>query len=302
MASVPQQQPEFKTLSKRVLRFDGVTSFMMASTAVFLMVVIWLAAVWVTNRVWPVKTPVQPVEIIEIAVDEEEGMAGDNPELGDSVVIDPSEVPAYEEALEAEPEVADLMSSVLEAIAELPADPAEAHRQAGEKGGGTEGSPGGEGESGTGSGSSAIPRAMRWSIAYGETQSLIAYARVLDFFKIELGVVPRGGGPVTYVSNLSRGTPIKRVGGDDENRLYFAWQGAGRRKADIELLEKRAKVSAGNKIIVQFVPRKVEDELARLEKAYKNRQAKNIRSTRFGVRQTGTAYEFYVINQVPTKE
>ncbi|MFO0944765.1 MAG: hypothetical protein U1D30_02280 [Planctomycetota bacterium] len=203
--------------------------------------------------------------------------------------------PAEENLAFDSPEVAEVMSNVLDAIAQNEADYLDPSRQEGQRAAGRGGSPGGTGKKGTGEGSSTLPRALRWSINYTNTQTLASYARLLDYFKIELGVA-RGAERIVYVSNFSRGSPIIQRGGATEERLYFLWKDAGRRKADMDLLAK-AKVPTDNATIVQFFPAGLEDQLAKLERDFKGKEPKEIRQTRFGVRRKGDGFEFYVIDQ-----
>ena len=296
MASVSETRPEFRELARKTSRFDRVTSLMLALVILSGSLVTWLSAVWITNRVWKVKSTAVSVELIEIASDDEEGMAGDDPELGEGKIIEASDLPAREENLLFDQTAApDAMSMVLEAIAEREADFAAPSRQEGEKAAGRAGAPGGTGREGTGAGSSAIPRSQRWSIVYPKSQSLKAYARQLDFFGIELGIV-QPGGQLTYASNLSRGKPVVKRGGADEERLYFIWQDAARREADRELL-KRAGLPAEGAVIAQFFPARLEEKLAELERSHANRRPEEIRLTQFGVRRAQGGHEFHVAQQ-----
>ena len=92
-----------------------------------------------------------------------------------------------------------------------------------------------------------------------------------------------------YVSNFSSPEPTKRFGtGRSDRRLYFLWQGGGRKASDIALL-KRAGVEVGDNVVLQFYPADVEEKLRQLEVRYRGRQPAEIRVTRFQVVPTGTA-------------
>jgi hypothetical protein len=273
---------------------------MLAMIVVTASVVAWLSAVWISNQVWPVSAPAVGVEIIEIAVDSEEGMSGDDPELGEGQEITPSELPAREEELAFdEPEVAQVMSSVLEAIAEHEADFADPSRAEGTKASGRPGAPGGSGKEGTGDGSSAIPRDQRWQIIFPRGQTLSGYARMLDFLKIELGIVRDNA--VRVVSGVSLQRPIIVQGGVDENRLYFVWTDNQRQEQDRRLLAKLG-IPADGAIIAQFYPLELEEKLAQMERAFANREVEKIRQTVFSVRPVGEGYEFFVSNQTATDD
>ena len=95
-----------------------------------------------------------------------------------------------------------------------------------------------------------------------------------------------------YVSNFSSPQPTKRYGtGQKDNRLYFLWQGSGRKASDLALL-KKAGVEVGENVVLQFYPPGVEERLARLEMSYRGRQPSEIRVTRFQVVPAGNRLRF----------
>lgn len=99
-----------------------------------------------------------------------------------------------------------------------------------------------------------------------------------------------------YVSNFSSATPTKRQAvGRGDHRLYFLWQGRGRKEQDIALLAK-AGVPVGDTVF-QFYPEWAERRLAELEVRYKGRQPGEIRVTRFTVVPKGNGYDFQVAAQ-----
>lgn len=302
MATASPTAPDFNKLQRKTFRFDWFTSLLLACVVIIGAVVLWLSAVWVTNRVWVVHPPASPVDIIEIAVDEEEGMRGESFEGGEAQIIVPSDLPAREENLTFDqPEIAEVMSSVLDAVAENQADFADPSRKEGQEGSGRAGDPSGKGGQGTGEGSSAIPRYLRWSIRFPEEETIPSYARALDFFKIEIGVLQ--GGRLTYVSNFSAGSPVVKQGNpQEEDRLHFIWQNENRVKADRELL-RRANVTIGaDAVVAQFFPAELEQTLAKLEFDHAQKKPEEINRTRFGVRRIPGGFEFYVASQTYVDE
>lgn len=293
MATVTQ--PRFDELSRRTLRFDWAVSLMLAVISVGGVLGVGLLAVFITNMVWPLRSSAVAVDVMEIAFDSEEGATGDETEdLGEGQIISPSDLAAREENLQFDqPEMAEVLASVLDAVGENLADFADPNRKEGEKSAGRAGNPGGTGEEGTGDGSSAIPRYQRWVVEYGAATTKV-YAEQLDFFGIALGVVR--GNQCSIVSNFSQGVPLVQKGGD-EGRLYFYWQDADRRRADVSLVEK-AKVPADKAMIVQFYPRELEQRLALLERQHAGKMPEQIKKTIFGVRPTAAGYEFHVKEQV----
>jgi hypothetical protein len=84
-----------------------------------------------------------------------------------------------------------------------------------------------------------------------------------------------------YVSHFSSPTPTKRFGsGRGDDRLYFLWQGRGRKQSDVDLLKKSG-INVGERVVLQFYPNGVEDVLAQLEARYRGRDPAEIRVSRF---------------------
>ena len=127
-------------------------------------------------------------------------------------------------------------------------------------------------------------------------QSPEEYARQLDALGVEMAVVT-GPDQLLYVRNFSKDQPDKRYGtGRGDGRLYFLWQGRGRKDSDIALL-KKADVDVGDGVVLQFYPKEIEERLAQLEVRYKGRQPGEIRVTRFSVVPKGNTYDFVVLAQ-----
>lgn len=142
-----------------------------------------------------------------------------------------------------------------------------------------------------------VPRELRWFIKFASERTLEEYARQLDYFKVELGVLYPDG-RLVYVSQLSRPSPTRREvpTAANEERLYFTWQGGERRDSDIKLLAK-AGVQAGGGRILHFYTPETENRLAVTERNYANRKAKEIRRTYFSVTKQGQGYTFEVTRQ-----
>lgn len=220
--------------------------------------------------------------------------------VGESMQLDsptPQDIAAESDLTD--PELQETLTTVLEAVALHEADlddPTESLEETDKKGGGQQTGDGNKPGFGYGGpGRPGIPPQMRWEISYADGQTLDIYARQLDFFKIELGVL--GIGQVTYAKNLSKGKPevYKGPSGADK-RLYMTWRVGRLKEADRDLMAK-AGVSAGGKVVLQFYPDETEQLLLHAEHDFKGRDASTIRKTRFGVRPAGKGYEFYVIEQ-----
>ncbi len=152
-----------------------------------------------------------------------------------------------------------------------------------------------------GEGDNIIPRGERWEIRYN-ANSVAAYAQQLDHFGIELGAVGGGQKQVDYARNLRQAVPERRQGpGDAEKRLYMLWTAGNLRRFDQQLL-RAAGIDTTGRIVVQFYPANVENNLATIELAYAKANGKTsvkeIRQTVFGVRRQGSRFEYYVVSQV----
>ncbi len=127
-------------------------------------------------------------------------------------------------------------------------------------------------------------------------RTLEEYARQLDALGVELAVVASPE-QLLYISHFSDPTPTKRHGtGRTDHRLYFLWQGRGRKPSDIELF-KKAGVEIGDENVFQFYSADAERRLAELEVKYKGRNPGEIRVTRFQVVPKGASYDFEVVAQ-----
>jgi hypothetical protein len=150
---------------------------------------------------------------------------------------------------------------------------------------------------GSGNGERGLPREQRWFVRYSDGGTLGTYARQLDYFGIEFGLLTPDG-KLVYVSNLSRPKPTVRTvdSGAGENRLYMTWQGGNRKQADLELFQK-AGIDASRGTIFHFYPAQADAQLAQKEHSYRNKPTDAIRGTYFIVQQSGRGYEFAVTRQ-----
>jgi len=156
------------------------------------------------------------------------------------------------------------------------------------------------GSSRSGDGQSPGTRSLRWEIRFDPGNTLETYAKQLDFFGIELGVLLPDN-QILYISELSKAQPTVRQGpADRETRYYFTWRQGELASADLELVHK----ALGNQVqklqdrlILKFLPDQWAAQLAELEKQHAADKNQKIRKTRFGVRPAGEGYEFYVMEQ-----
>lgn len=240
-------------------------------------VVTILLLVLLTSKIFLTQAAV-PVELMELGT-------GDGP-LGGSMEL---EGPIDEEIELQEPSLQDTLAAVADAVAEQAAmleNPSLSDQTKRGRGGGGKGLGSGDG---TGSG-----LARRWEV-YFEGSSLSVYARQLDSFGIELGVLMPGN-QVIYAYNLSKPRPDKRTGpADAEKRYYLTWRGGELQQADRELLA-RAGIESSGRIMLKFLPPEVEANLQNLETTVKGPKTERERKTRFGLRSQGAGYAFFVID------
>ncbi|ODU00651.1 MAG: hypothetical protein ABS79_02975 [Planctomycetes bacterium SCN 63-9] len=292
---------------------DRLTSFLMAIVLGALLIVGWLALIYLTNQAYANRVT-SPLQIIEVA-----GGGGGSPdgtpgltEKIDVAGADASPLASNneEEARDfEEPTVQATPGAMLEDVADTGESLAEADIGAAMPTGGIFASgkrasklgTGGPGLGpGFGPGDGGVAREDRWSIVYSPGQTPEEYARQLDAIGVELAVVTSPT-QFAFVSRFSDPKPTVRYGsGQGDNRLYFCWQGRGRKGSDVTLIEK-AGIQVGDKDVFQFYPAGVEQELSRLEVRYRGRQPGEIRKTRFIVARKGNGYGFEVIAQETLK-
>jgi hypothetical protein len=143
-----------------------------------------------------------------------------------------------------------------------------------------------------------IPRHERWEIQFPPGNTVESYARQLDYFQIELGVLG-GSDKVTYLSKLAEHKPAARTApAADETRLYLIWQRGPLQVADEEIVM-RAELSPRDKVLAHFCSEELETRLARLETSFARKsETAKIRKTIFGIKpDVGDGFQFYVIDQ-----
>jgi hypothetical protein len=287
MTTVPKPMRRPDTSKMHVSRFDQVASLVVAllimvGVAVVGMFIIWLTATLVFV---PRSVPVKLVENVPGRGDHAEGFERDLEAPGMEEMPELAE-PQLEVAMEAMTEAVSSVAAAMDSVA-LPSDAT----SKGEGGMGDSRPPGPLGE-----GDNIIPRWERWEIRF-ESSSEAAYARQLDAFKIELGAAGGGKKNVDYARNLTKGKPDTYSGpGDKEKRLYMTWRGGTLQKFDQNLLRK-AGINIANRLLMQFYPEDLENDLAIMEKAHADKQNKVLSEylkTVFELKPKGSTWEFAV--------
>lgn len=292
-------------------KYDRVTSMLMSIVIGAMIVVGWLGLIYKTNQEYNTRITA-PLQIVEVF-----GGGGGSPD-GTPGSTEKIDVPGADVAAQAsnneetasdfeEPSVMETPAAMLDAVAEAGESLAEVDLGAIMPNGGPVASgkrasklgTGGPGL-GFGPGDGGVPAEQRWSIVYNPGQTAEEYARQLDALGVEMAVVT-GANQLTYVSHFSSASPTKRFGtGQSDSRLYFLWQGRGRKASDVALL-KKAGIDVGEGVVIQFYPKTVEQQLSQLEVRYRGRQPAEIRFTRFSVVPSGDSYGFKVVAQEPLR-
>jgi hypothetical protein len=133
----------------------------------------------------------------------------------------------------------------------------------------------------------------RWELRFPPGTTLEVYARQLDHYQIELGVI--GGSPqITYLTNLSNPKPKTRVAlAAADTRLYLIWNRGPMHEAD-EKLVARAGLDPAGKVLAHFCPAAFESALAQAEAEFAQKaNRRRIRKTVFEI-QTITADSFRI--------
>jgi hypothetical protein len=259
-----------------------ITLLVLVGASVFVLFVLWLS-----SRIFARQVAV-PIQMQDIGTGEG-GLAGgmelDAPsaeELGQETDL---------EEVSVEKSLAVVADAVAQKLAQLE-DPLDTEDQLSGRGGST-----GRGDAtgigaGTGGG-----RRRHWEVRFPEGSTVESYARALDYFKIELGVLLPDN-RVVYVYNLSKPKPDTREGpADQEKRYYLTWRRGSLVEADRELL-RRAGVDPRDRLILKFLPPELEAQLAEMERARAGPRYDRVRTTYFAVVPQGSGYRFIIVDQV----
>ncbi len=304
-------EPEIEAKVLGESKYDQITSMLMAVLCGVVLVVAWLGLVYVSTQAYAarVSAPVQIIEVFGGGGGSPDGTPGSTEKIDISGADASAMASNNEEAAGdfEEPSVQQTPGAMLDVAVEAGQSLAEVDLGAvmpsgGQVASGKRASKLGTGGPGLGfgPGDGGVPAEQRWSIIYKPNQPESEYARQLDSLGVEMAVIVPPD-QLVYVSNFSSPTPTKRQGaGRGDHRLYFLWQGRGRKEADIGLLRK-AGIEVGESVVFQFYPQEAERRLSELEVKYKGRQPGEIRVTRFTVVQSGSGFDFQVAAQEPLR-
>jgi hypothetical protein len=278
----------------RTTWFDSVTSFLTALVLFLGTLVLALLVLWMLSDERAENGPVPPPKIVLGTVNPK-GFERDFLEPGAAETVDLS-APNMQDSLLA---VTDVVSHVAaSAQTNLLNQPG----KQGERGDG-DSRPLGPSD-GT---DDVVPRFERWQLNF-TARDLHSYARQLDHYEIELGLIGGGIQGLDYASSLASEQPQSRHGDSrDEKRLYFIWTQAGPlMQFDRQLLQ-RAFVSAASdaevekRQLLKFISPELENRLAKIELEYAiakgHSTIDSISKTVFISRPQGDGYQFLVAGQ-----
>jgi hypothetical protein len=277
--------------------YERIASMLMALLILVGSVAFCLLVAWLSRRVF-YAYPLKPLDLLI----EQVGGGTSDGIVGESMQMDsPTHQDIGRESDIAEPELRDTLTTLLDTVSDAPGDFDELEITDSDvearKGGAQEIGNGKYSGYGIGPGRPGIPPHMRWEIRFDEGSTVEEYARILDYFQIELGALS-GAGQVVYLTNLTKAKPEVHTGpSKDDLRLYMSWRQGKMREADDKLL-RRAGVPRA-KHVLQFYSKDLEQILLNLEKAFRGREPGTIRKTRFAINKAGIGFEFYVTDQTP---
>ncbi len=287
-AATPPSPAPTRLTHLQVSNYERAASLMLALIVLLGVMVLTLLILWWTFKISLGQTAV-PSPRLELG-------SGDNA-LGGGMELDgPTEEEIGLETDWDEPALEETLLSITAAVGTMAPeldDPALTDEARSGRGGGSRGDGRGVGD-GSGDGGSGIAR--HWEVRFRKS-TLNAYAQQLDGFDIELGVLLPGN-KVKYAKNLAKSKPDTRVGkADEEQRYYLTWRSGDLEQADRELLRK-AGIQSKGRLVLKFLEREQERALEGPEKGFKDRDPGQVRKTVFGIRESGSAYEFFVIYQL----
>ena len=299
MAKKPAAETQSPAIASPVLNvthYERVSTVMVTIVIGLLLTVVVLGVAWMaTLRPSDVGPP--PLETLEFPGGEPDG------ELDSTLKVESPEEetpdPSIAEEFSEETEITEVFDVVVE-LSDNATEQLDQQFQTEVENTGKPGSKEGTGRPalGIGGGEGGVSRANRWFIRFAESITINEYAKQLDSFGIELGVLFPAKKQLIYLKNLSAASPQKTVvnTGRNEKRLYMNWQGGNLKKSDIKLFAK-AGINAKGALILHFYPKKTETMLAQLEIEKAKRPVKEIRRTVFTVRGSANRYRFVVTRQ-----
>ncbi|MDA8744469.1 hypothetical protein N9N28_07550 [Rubripirellula amarantea] len=274
----------------RVSHFDVVTSFFMALMLFIGIFVTMLFIIWLTSRFSFGPVAIEPII-------ENPAGRGENPE-GFERDFEPPGAEEVEELME--PTLQDTIEAVTDAVSSVAAslttnDTAATATTSG-TGAGDSRPPGPEGE-----GEDIVPRFERWQLDFS-ARDKTAYAKQLDYYKIELGAVGGKIQGLDIVNNLVSSPKARRIAdASTEKRLYFMFKTASPLLQYDRQMLAQAGVQLDGRSTLKLIPKDLENLLAKIEldfaKSKGHQSVTELAKTVFESTAEGDGYAFKVISQ-----
>ncbi len=263
----------------KVSAYDRASSMLVALLVLVGIAVALIVALWLTTR-----TFTRPAPQSLVVLDEESGTQ--NPP-GSARDINPPGVEELDDLVE--PDVQDTLAAVTDAVSSIAASLNAIDGAVATRGNGM----GDNRKRGNGD---SIPRHERWEVKFSST-TLADYSAQLAFFRIDVAAFGGGRPGVEYVYFDNKVAKKKSLANPEEDeRIYFVWQGGKFKQYDRSLLGQVGIPTTG-RVIMQFYPKDVENQLALLEQEKRgSRPLADIQKTYFGIQGGKGSYEFYVID------
>jgi hypothetical protein len=204
--------------------------------------------------------------------------------------------PGVEEFPEVEtPQLANALEAVTNAVSSVRASLEERSGMAAEMG---RGSGFGSREGGPGTGGGAIPEYKRWIIQY-ESDSLDTYAKQLDFFSIDIGVLHKTNKKIWRINQLSAQPTVSPSSQEAEDKtLRFMHKKQKMRRWD-QTLATRGGAPLDNAITCQFYPEPTRQIIRNVEGAAladAGRKVKDVRNTILKLEDGPNGFTFTVVD------
>jgi hypothetical protein len=266
--------------------YDRTASLIVALLVMIGCTVLGMAVVFFTGKF--VRT-IEPIPVVPVEATSSTANQG---------LAEEPEPPGIEDAPDlSEPQLQDTLESLTSAISDrvvlLSDELIDAEKEAGKgKGLGDArmAGPGGEGAV------ERVPRWQRWKIRF-QPESAGEFARWLDYYKIEIGVLGRDN-LVHYGYEFSQSVPQAKTGEPVKETRGYTTAADGPMPSLTMELARKADVAKSGAIVLLFYPFEVESDLWTLENKYSGgRDVNTIRETVFTVVREGKDFRFEVIEQ-----
>lgn len=286
--STPQGRKQIYVPPTKISSYDQVSSLLVALTVLIGTMCFVLFMIWLTTivRLPPSQAAVEFNDELMGNNNNPEGIAEDFEEPG---VEELADVP--------EPQLADAIEAVTDAVSTQ-----QAHLEATEGNAAQQGSGSGLGDyrdPGPGNGGDRVDKPWeRWEILYS-TANQQEYGSQLSHFGIELGAISKSTPTIRYLRGVGVGTPEQRGGTkSQERRIFFSYRDGSKLKAWDQQFFQSVGLDTNEYVLVQFYPSETQRQLLSLERQAigAGTSIADVKRTRFGVRPTSDGYEYYVID------